>query len=62
MRWFLKEFEKNARKYYRATKFVVIDETLRNFYASNNCDFKVYMEDKNGNDSLLFRELADAQD
>ena len=43
MRWFLTEFEKGARKYYQHTEFVVIDETLRNFYASYNCDFKVYM-------------------
>ena len=46
MRWFLTEFEKNARKYYWHTEFVVIDETLRNFYTSYNCDFKVYMKDK----------------
>ena len=59
---FLTEFAKNARKYYRDTEFVVIDETLRNFYASYNCDFKVYMKDKPGNYGLLFRVLTDAQD
>ena len=41
---------------------MVIDETLRNFYASYNCDFKVYMKDKPGNYGLLFLVLADAQD
>ena len=62
MRWFLTKFFKNAWKYYRHTEFVVIDETLRNFYASYNCDFKVYMNDKPRNYGLLFRVLADAQD
>ena len=33
MRWFLTEFERYARKYYQHTEFVVIDETLKNFYA-----------------------------
>ena len=40
----------------------MIDEILRNFYASYNCNFKVYMKDKSGNYGLLFRVLADAQD
>ena len=44
MRWFLTDFEKSARKYYQHTEFVVIDETLRNFYAAYNCDFNVYMK------------------
>ena len=38
------------------------DETSRNFYASYNCDFKVYMKDKPGNYGLSFHVLADAQD
>ena len=42
MRWFLTEFEKNALKYYQHTEFVVIDETLRNFYALHSCNFKVH--------------------
>ena len=64
MRWFLTELKKkkNERKFYRHTEFVVIDEILRNFYTSYNCDFKVYMKVKPGNYSLLFRVLADAQD
>ena len=33
MKWFLTEFEKNARKYYRHTEFLVKDKTLRNIYA-----------------------------
>ena len=53
---------KNVRKYYRHTEFFVKDETLRNFCASYNCDFKVYMKDQPGNYGLLFGELADAQD
>ena len=40
MRWFFTECEKNARKYYRHTEFVVIDETLRNLHTLYNCDFK----------------------
>ena len=40
----------------------MIDETLRKFYASYNCDFKVYMKDKHGNYGLLFRVLANGQD
>ena len=40
----------------------MIDESLRNFYALDNCDFfKVYMKDKPGNYGLLFHVLADAQ-
>ena len=62
MRWFLTEFEKYARKYYRHTEFVVIDETLRNFYALYSCDLKVYMTDKPGRYGLLFPVLADAKD
>ena len=60
MRWFLTEFEKNVWKYYRHTEFVVINETLRNFYAFYNCDFKVYMKNKPGNYVILFRVLVDA--
>ena len=37
MKWFLTEFENNARKCYRHTEFV------RNFYASYSCDSKVYL-------------------
>ena len=62
MRWFLTEFQKNARKYYWHTEFVVIDKTLRNFHAPYNCDFKVYMKDKPGNYGFLCHVLADAQD
>ena len=36
MTWFLTEFLKNAQKYYWHTEFVVLDETLRNFYAKYN--------------------------
>ena len=43
MRWFLIEFEKNAWKCYWYTEYVVINESLRNFYTSHNCDFKVYI-------------------
>ena len=43
MRWFLIEFEKNAWKCYWHTEYVVINESLRNFYTSYNCDFKVYI-------------------
>ena len=39
-----------------------ISSTLRNFCASYNCDFKVYMKDQLGNYGLLFGVLADAQD
>ena len=56
------KFENNPRKYYRHIEFVVIDETLQNFYASYNCDFKVDMKEKPGNYGLLFRVLTDAQD
>ena len=62
MRSFLTEFEKNVWKYYRNTEFVVMDKTLRNFYVSYNCGFKVYMKDKPGNYGFLVRVLADAQD
>ena len=48
--------------YYKHTAFVCIDETLRNFYGSHQCDFKVYMPDKPGKYGLLFRCLADAVD
>ena len=61
MRWFLMEFESNAHKCFRYTKFVVIDETLQNVYASYNCDFKVYTKYKPENYGLLFRVLTDAQ-
>ena len=40
----------------------MVDETLRNFYASYICDFKVYMKVKPGKYGLLFRVLADARD
>ena len=62
MRWFLTKFQNNPRKYYRHIEFVVIDETLQNFYASYNCHFKVYTKEKPGNYGLLFRVLTDAQD
>ena len=62
VRWIFTEFGKNTRKCYWHTEFVVTDEILRNFYASYNCNFKVYMKDKSGNYVLLFRVLADAQD
>ena len=62
MRWFLTEFQKNARKHYWHTEFVVIDKTLRNFYAPYDCDFKVYTKDKPGNYGFLFHVLADALD
>ena len=42
--------------------FFVIDETLPNFYALYNCEFKVYIKDKPEYYGLLFRVLADAQD
>ena len=59
---FLTEFENNIRKYYRDNHFFVIDETLPNFYALYNCEFKVYIKDKPEYYGLLFRVLADAQD
>ena len=62
MRWILNEFEKSARRYYRHTENTVIDETLRTFYATYNCDFKVYMKDKPGKYGLLFRVMADGKD
>ena len=63
MRWYLAEFEKYARKYYRYTEFVVIDITLTNFCTLYNCDFKVYMKGRSGNYGPLFLVLADdAQD
>ena len=34
--------ENNVQKYYRHNEFVVIDETLRNFFTLYNCDFIVY--------------------
>ena len=52
------KFYRKCAEVLPATKFVVIDETLRNFYASYNCNFKVYLKDKPGN----YRVLADAQD
>ena len=39
-----------------------VDETLRNFYASYNCNFTVYMKDKPGSYGLLLRVLTHAQD
>ena len=39
-----------------------MNETLGNFYAPYNCNFKVYVKDKPGNYGLLFHVLADAQD
>ena len=62
IRWFLTTFYGKCAEVLPTTKFVVIDETLRNFYVSYNCNFKVYMKDKPGNYGLLFRVLADAQD
>ena len=60
---FLTEFEKNERKYCRHTEFDVVDETLRKrFYASYNCDFKVYMKGKPGIYDPLLWILADTQD
>ena len=56
------EFENNARKYYRHTDFVVIDQNLNKLYASYNCSFKLYMKDKRGNYELLFRVLAGMTD
>ena len=43
------------------TEFI-IGETLRNFYASFNCDFKVHIKDKPGNYEILFHVLADVTD
>ena len=43
-------------------EFVAIDETLQNFYASYNCNFKVYTKEKPGNNGFLFRVLTDTQD
>lgn len=37
MTWFVTEFENNARRYYRFTELIVIDETLRIFYVSYKC-------------------------
>lgn len=62
MRLFVTESENNARKYYCHKEFVVIDETLRNFYTSRNCNFVVYMKDKPGNYGPLFRILVDVTD
>ena len=47
MRWFVTEFKNNSRNYYRYTEFC-INETLCNFYASCNYNFKVYMKKKLG--------------
>ena len=50
------------RNYYWHPEFILIDETLRNFHASYNCDFKVVAKDKPGNSGLLFRVLTYVQD
>ena len=52
---------KNARKYYKHTEFVVLDEIFRNFYASYSRDFKIHLKDKPGNYGLLFCALANTQ-
>ena len=62
MRWLVTKFEENARKHYRHTPLVCIDETLRNYYGTYKCDFKVYMPDKPGKYGILFKCLADAED
>ena len=62
MRWFVDSFEKNARTHYRHTEFLCIDKTLRNYYGTYHCDFKMYMPDKPGKYGLLFRCMADAKD
>ena len=55
------QFENSARRYYRHTEFVIINETLQNFYASYKSDFKEYIKDKRENYGLLFWILADVQ-
>ncbi len=62
MRKLVTDFESNCRRMYRHGKQVVIDETLRPYYARFACDFKVYMPDKPGKYGLLFRTLADCKD
>ena len=59
MRWLVSTFERNSRQWYKQTEFTVIDETPRNFYASYNCAFKVYLQDKQG---ILFRRMTDTSD
>ena len=62
MRWLVDSFEKNVTTHYRHTEFLCIDKTLRNYYVTYHCDFKMYMPDKPGKYGLLFRCMADAKD
>jgi len=58
----LDKFERNCREYYRHHEFVCLDETLINCFASNNCDFLVFMPDKPGQMGIFFYTLADVKD
>ena len=62
MRWLIDDSEKAACEVYWHTPFTVTDETLRNFYSSFSCDFKIYLPDKPGIYGLLFQCLEDAED
>ena len=46
-RWVLTKFEENARNNYTLSKYVCIDETLRNSL-TQSCQFLIFMQDKPG--------------
>ena len=61
VRWLLDTFETNARKYYKHTELVTLDETLRNFFA-HECDLLLFLPDKPGQMGLFFFTLGDGID
>ena len=61
VRGLLDKFEENARKYYKHTELVCLDETLRNFFA-HECDLRVFMPDKPGKMGIFFYTLGDGID
>ena len=61
MRWFIDHFETNARRHYKHTELVCLDETLRNFF-SHECDLRVFMPDKPGQMGIFFYTLGDGID
>ena len=61
VRWLLDTFERNACLHYNHTEFVVLDETLRNYFA-HECDLLFFLPDKPGQMGLFFYTLGDGID
>ena len=54
MREVLDIFEGNAKRHYKHSELVCLEETLRNLFSQSNCDFLVFMPDKPGQMGLFF--------